>query len=70
MQKNMKIAILLALVNYLGAIWPVTCLVNLIQPFILGLPFFLFSTALWLFVCFLNLAICYHLIEGKREGKQ
>jgi len=60
-----KIAILLGLINFLGAIWPVTYFVNRTQPFVLGFPFFLFWTTLWIFVCFLNLAICYFLVEGR-----
>jgi hypothetical protein len=69
MNKRMKIAILLAIVNFLGAIWPVSYGVNRIQPFVFGFPFFLFWTTLWIFVCFINLAICYRLIQGKREDR-
>lgn len=69
MNTKMKIAILLAMVNFLGAIWPVTSLVNRSSPFVLGLPFFLFWTTLWIGVCFVNLSICYFLVargEGER----
>ncbi|MDH7501042.1 MAG: DUF3311 domain-containing protein [candidate division NC10 bacterium] len=66
---RMKIAILLGLINFLGAIWPVTWLVNRIEPFVLGFPFFLFWTTLWIFVCFLNLAISYQLVERKGGEK-
>ena len=69
MSKNMKLAALLAAVNFIGAIWPVTHLVNRIQPFVFGLPFFLFWTTLWILVCFLNLAFCYLLVERKREDR-
>ena len=69
MNKRMKIAILLAIINFLGAIWPVTYWVNRIQPFVFGLPFFLFWTTLWIFVCFINLAICYRLIGRKGEDR-
>lgn len=69
MNKGTKIAILLAIINFLGAIWPVTHWVNRIQPFVFGLPFFLFWTTLWIFVCFINLAICYRLIGKKREDR-
>ena len=69
MQKKMKIAVLLGIVNFLGAIWPVTALVNRIHPFVLGLPFFLFWTTLWIFVCFFNLLFCFLLVgrEGSKE---
>lgn len=70
MNKKMKMAILLALVNYLGAIWPVTCLVNRIQPIVLGLPFFLFWITLWIFVCFVNLVFCYLLIPREEGGEK
>jgi len=69
MDRKIKMAILLALVNFIGAIWPVTYLVNRIHPFVLGFPFFLFWTTLWIFVCFLNLIFCYLLVEGK-EGRK
>ena len=69
MHRKMKVAILLALVNFIGAIWPVTYWVNRTRPLIFGLPFFLFWTTLWIFVCFINLAICYRLIQGKREDR-
>ena len=69
MNKRMKIAISLAIVNFLGAIWPVTYGVNRVQPFVFGFPFFLFWTTLWIFVCFINLAICYRLIQGKRGDR-
>jgi hypothetical protein len=69
MNKRMRIAILLAVVNFLGAIWPVTCGVNRVQPFVFGFPFFLFWTTLWIFVCFINLAICYRLTQGKRGDR-
>jgi hypothetical protein len=70
MDKRMKIAILLAAVNFLGAIWPVTRWVNRIQPFVFGLPFFLFWTTLWIFVCFINLAICYRLTRERKEDRR
>jgi len=65
MNPNMRIAILLAIINFLGAIWPVTFWVNRIRPFVFGLPFFLFWTFIWMLVCFLNLVFCYLLIERK-----
>jgi len=69
MHRKMKVAILLALVNFIGAIWPVTYWVNRTRPLIFGLPFFLFWTTLWIFVCFLNLVFCYLLLEKKSQEK-
>jgi len=69
MPRNMKLAILLATINFIGAIWPVTYLVNRIQPFVFGFPFFLFWTTLWILVCFMNLVFCYLLVERKRGDR-
>lgn len=67
--RNVKLALFLGLINFLGAIWPVTALVNRIEPFVLGLPFFLFWTTLWIFVCFLNLLLCYLLWDKREDGR-
>jgi|GEM_PF-763874 hypothetical protein len=69
MQRNVKIVIFLSLINFAGALWPVTALVNRIEPFVLGLPFFLFWTTLWILVCFFNLLLCY-LLWDKREDRR
>ncbi|WP_167320800.1 hypothetical protein [Psychrobacter lutiphocae] len=45
-------------------VWPGALLANRIEPFVLGLPFFIFWYILWMFILFLGTWIAYMKIEG------
>ncbi|MCS2608093.1 DUF3311 domain-containing protein [Halomonas dongshanensis] len=43
----------------LAMIWPGALIANRIEPFVLGLPFFVFWYVAWVFALFLGLLIAY-----------
>ena len=55
------------LVCVLALIWPGATIANRIDPMIMGLPFFIFWTLVWLFMCFIGLVICYNIEGGETK---
>ncbi|MBI3989268.1 MAG: DUF3311 domain-containing protein [candidate division NC10 bacterium] len=47
---NVKRGLILAIICVTAFIWPVTALVNRIEPMVLGMPFFMFWHVLWVFI--------------------
>lgn len=62
-EANVKRGLLLALVCVLAFIWPVTALVNRIEPMVLGMPFFMFWHVLWVFFTISVLAFCHWVLK-------
>ncbi|WP_066172739.1 DUF3311 domain-containing protein [Bacillus marinisedimentorum] len=51
----------------IALIWPVASWANKIEPFVLGMPFFMFWYVLWTFFIFLGCVITYKLEYPKGE---
>jgi hypothetical protein len=49
-ETKMVRGLMLALICVLAFTWPVTTLVNRIEPMVLGMPFFLFWHVLWVLI--------------------
>lgn len=54
------------LVCFVANVWPVASIANRIEPFILGLPFFIFWTVLWSLLIFAGIVALY-VSEQTRE---
>ncbi len=48
----------------LAMVWPGALVANRIEPFVLGLPFFVFWYVAWVFALFVGLAIAY---QGEKK---
>jgi hypothetical protein len=54
------------LVCFLANVWPIALIANRIEPFIFGLPFFIFWAVLWSLLIFIGIVALY--LSEKNPG--
>ncbi len=65
----MKIVYILSIVPFIG-ILGLLPFVNRIEPYVLGMPFYMFWMAMWVVLTSVILGIMYKLDPRNREGEQ
>ena len=65
----MKILYILTLVPFIGILGFLP-FVNKVEPYVLGMPFYMFWMAMWVVLTSVTLAIMYKLDPRNREGEE
>lgn len=65
----MKVLYILTLVPFIGILGFLP-FVNKIEPYVLGMPFYMFWMAMWVVLTSVTLAIMYKLDPRNREGEE
>ena len=65
----MKVLYILTLIPFIGILGFLP-FVNKIEPYVLGMPFYMFWMAMWVVLTSVTLAIMYKLDPRNREGEE
>ena len=65
----MKVLYILTLVPFIGILGFLP-FVNKVEPYVLGMPFYMFWMAMWVVLTSVTLAIMYKLDPRNREGEE